>query len=67
MRDLAYYLWRVWMESKFNEIMAKIIMLFASGIAKSLGPVFFNQQPPVTPVTPQQILVKPPKPRTTHL
>ena len=43
---------------KFNEIMAKINMLFASGIAKSLGPVV-SQQPPVTPATPLQPPVTP--------
>ena len=41
------------MESKFNEIMTKINMLFASGIAKSFGPVV-SLQPPVTPATPLQ-------------
>ena len=33
------------MEAKFNGIMTQINLLFASGIAKSLGPVV----PPVTP------------------
>ena len=46
------------MESKFNEIMAKINLLFASGIAKSLGPVV-SQQSPVTPATPLQPPVTP--------
>lgn len=43
------------MEAKFNGIMSQINLLFASGIAKSLGPVVFNQssqQPPVTPTMP---------------
>ena len=31
------------MEDKFDGIMAKINMLFASEIAKSLSPVVFNQ------------------------
>ena len=45
------------MEDKFDGIMAKINMLFASGIAKSLSSVVFNQlslQPSVTPGTAQQ-------------
>ena len=54
MCDHVCRLQRIWMEDKFNGIMSKINMLFASGIAKSLGSVVFNQssmQPPVIPGT----------------
>ena len=63
---------RVWIEAKFNGIMSQINLLLASGIAKSFGPVVFNQssqQPPDTPATPettQQPPVTPATPGTTQ-